>query len=41
MIEAIEIALTIVATFIRIAASIIGVFWGITLIKKRWPGVRD
>lgn len=41
MAEAIEIALTIVATFIGIAASIVGVFLGVTLIKKHWPDVWD
>lgn len=41
MVEAIEMALIIVATFVGIAASIVGIFWGITLIKKRWPDVWD
>lgn len=41
MAEAIEMALVIVATFVGIAATIVGAFLGITLIKKRWPDVWD
>lgn len=41
MAEAIGMALIVVATFVGIAASTVGVFWGITLIKKRWPDVWD
>ena len=41
MTEAIGMALIIVATFAGIAATIVGAFLGITLIKKRWPDVWD
>lgn len=41
MAAAIEIVLAIVAIFIGLAASIVGVFLGITLIKKHWPDVWD
>ena len=41
MAETIEIALGVVITFAGIAATIVGAFLGITLIKKRWHDVWD
>ena len=37
----IEIGLTIFLTFAGIAACIVGVAFGLTLIKKKWPDVWD
>ena len=41
MVEAIEIGLVIVATFVAIAVTIVLIFLGLTLIIKHWPDVWD
>jgi hypothetical protein len=41
MVEGIQMAVVIVATFAGIAVVIVGVFLGLTLIKKHWPDVWD
>lgn len=41
MAESIMMAVVILATFAGIAVLIVGVFLGLTLIKKHWPDVWD